>query len=174
MTNDKTVTMSLKLAEKCLDGAAAMGWSIADELRALLAANPQCWPCWNCHTPITMANRADADGNCPHCEAELAFEGWPAPEKIAPVVERQEPVEAILLSDCVEFNHKVYGAGYFSTEVTQLYTSPPAPVAVHLDENVEFEKWWCRTPILRKGKLQIAQEAWEARACLDKVKEMNR
>jgi hypothetical protein len=52
-------------------------------------------------------------------------------------------------------------------------TSPPAPVSVVLDENVEFEKWWLRTPVLRKGKLQIAQEAWEARASLDKVKEPN-
>ena len=49
----------------------------------------------------------------------------------------------------------------------------PAPVSVALDEGVEFEKWWCRTPVLRKGKLQIAQEAWEARACLDKIKELN-
>lgn len=54
-----------------------------------------------------------------------------------------------------------------------LYTSPPAPVAVQLDENVEFEKWWCRTPVLRKSRIQVAQEAWEARARLDKVKELN-
>lgn len=51
--------------------------------------------------------------------------------------------------------------------------SQPAPVSVVIDEGVEFEKWWRRTPVLRKGKLQIAQEAWEASACLDKVKELN-
>jgi len=58
-------------------------------------------------------------------------------------------------------------------DIRRAITSAPAPVAVALDENVEFEKWWCRTPVLRKGRLQIAQEAWEARARLDKVKELN-
>lgn len=45
------------------------------------------------------------------------------------------------------------------------------PVAIN--ENYEFEKWWCRTPILRKSRIQVAQEAWEARAHLDKLKELN-
>jgi len=44
----------------------------------------------------------------------------------------------------------------------------PAPVAVVIDDNVEFEKWWMSTPILRKQKIQIAQEAWFARANLSK------
>lgn len=42
----------------------------------------------------------------------------------APAVERQ-PVDAILLSDCIEHSHRDYGGGYFSTEVIQLYTAPP-------------------------------------------------
>lgn len=45
------------------------------------SAKPKCWPCWSCHAPVTMANRADADGHCPHCEAELDIESWPFPEK---------------------------------------------------------------------------------------------
>jgi ribosomal protein L37AE/L43A len=40
-------------------------------------AKLESFPCWSCHAPVTMANRADADGNCPHCEAELDLEGWP-------------------------------------------------------------------------------------------------
>jgi hypothetical protein len=62
--------------------------AIGLELRALLAANPNSWPCWNCKKPVTMANRADADGNCPHCKAELDIEQWPFPDQPAPVVER--------------------------------------------------------------------------------------
>jgi len=46
--------------------------------------------------------------------------------------------------------------------------SGKAPVAVSIDDNVEFEKWWMSTPILRKQKIQIAQEAWFARANLSK------
>lgn len=54
-------------------------------------------------------------------------------------------------------------------EVRELiYAEQPAPVAVVLDDNVEFEKWWMSTPILRKQKIQIAQEAWFARANLSK------
>lgn len=48
------------------------------------------------------------------------------------------------------------------------YAEQPALVAVSIDDNVEFEKWWMSTPILRKQKIQIAQEAWFARANLSK------
>lgn len=51
---------------------------------------------------------------------------------------------------------------------TKLYAEQPAPVASVIDDNVEFEKWWMSTPILRKQKIQIAQEAWFARANLSK------
>lgn len=57
--------------------------------------------------------------------------------------------------------------------LAKLKSSPPTSVVMVLDESVEFEKWWHRTPILRKGKLQIAQEAWQARACLGKIEELN-
>ena len=42
----------------------------------------------------------------------------------------------------------------------------PQGKSVAIDDNVEFEKWWMSTPILRKQKIQIAQEAWFARAKL--------
>lgn len=38
---------------------------------------PQSFPCWSCKQPATMAQRADADGDCPHCKAELDIESWP-------------------------------------------------------------------------------------------------
>ncbi|MEB0170067.1 hypothetical protein [Pseudomonas sp. CCC4.4] len=47
--------------------------------KAVPAAKPDSWPCWSCKAPVTMADRADADGSCPHCEAELDLEDWPAP-----------------------------------------------------------------------------------------------
>jgi hypothetical protein len=46
------------------------------------------WPCWNCKTQVTMSERADADGDCPHCKAELDIELWPFPENAAQAVER--------------------------------------------------------------------------------------
>lgn len=47
------------------------------------------------------------------------------------------------------------------------HTSPTAPVALVLDENVEFERWWMSTEILRHNKLTMAKAAWQARARLD-------
>lgn len=37
----------------------------------------QAFPCWNCHLPVSMAARGEADGNCPHCSVELDLETWP-------------------------------------------------------------------------------------------------
>jgi len=57
------------------------------------------------------------------------------------------------------------------------WLSSAAPVVerqpAFINENVEFEKWWCRTPVLRKGRIQIAQEAWEARAALSAPPELS-
>ena len=46
-------------------------------------AQARSWPCWSCKQPVTMRQRADADGNCPHCNAELDIELWPFPESAA-------------------------------------------------------------------------------------------
>lgn len=104
-----------------------------------------------------------------------------------------EAVDAVLLSDCVELNSRGYGQGYFATPdcVRKLYASPPAPVSV--DERAEFVAWvrreWPQAPLSnvrdllpkddpRYGEycdetLQRAWVGWQARACLDKVKELN-
>lgn len=107
----------------------------------------------------------------------------------APVVERQEPV--VIDLDAVDWE-TIQQAADESNWMPNEYmrndwvadvcnflkygradTSPPAPVAVSLNESAEFNKWWSTTEVLKKSKLQIAQEAWQARACLDKVEEMN-
>ena len=40
----------------------------------------QAFPCWNCHLPVSMTARGEADGNCPHCSVELDLETWPQKE----------------------------------------------------------------------------------------------
>lgn len=64
---------------------------IGPELRKLLADNPNSWACWSCKVPVTMAQRADADGDCPHCKAELDIELWPFPDQSAKVGEQSVP-----------------------------------------------------------------------------------
>ncbi|MBO2834625.1 hypothetical protein [Pseudomonas aeruginosa] len=38
---------------------------------------PERFPCWNCHLPVSLEARGEADGQCPHCSAELDLEDWP-------------------------------------------------------------------------------------------------
>ena len=69
-----------------------------------------------------------------------------------------------------------------------LYKSPPAPVSVVRDEQQEFANWMHevvqfehagitrkiqRRDIMDLKDEKAAWEAWQARACLDKVKELN-
>lgn len=69
-----------------------------------------------------------------------------------------------------------------------LYTFPPAPVSVVLDEQQEFANWMHevvefehaeitrkiqRRDIMDLKDEKYAWEAWQARACIDKVKELN-
>lgn len=46
-------------------------------IAAIEAAKAEPFPCWNCSKPVTMGERAAADGDCPHCGAELDLEDWP-------------------------------------------------------------------------------------------------
>lgn len=32
--------------------------------------------CWTCHTQVTLAERSDEDGCCPHCMCELDLEDY--------------------------------------------------------------------------------------------------
>lgn len=119
MTKDKTVTMSLDLAEKCLDGAASMGWSIAEELRVLLTKSEFADHCKQCADTVQAWPESKRD-----CLGKFA----------APVVESQ-PIA--VLSKCL----KGPKAGEFIV-VTELgatgndiwsadipvFIEPPAPV----------------------------------------------
>lgn len=109
-------------------------------------------------------------------------------EPVAPVVEGQDdqqmtcmPVERccdVRAKMIIAFNEAKKMGGDLDDALDAAYKSAlryspnpmaaeqPAPVAV--DDNVEFEKWWMSTPILRKQKIQVAQEAWFARANLSK------
>lgn len=123
-----------------------------------------------------------------------------------PAVERQEPValpERSFVGDIRNpYRHTVLHDGYISgwnayqdamVKIGPLYTSPPAPVAVVLDERAEFENWivgeWPLAPLryvrdaLPEGDplhgtycdeyLQRAWVGWQARASLNKAKELN-
>ena len=111
----------------------------------------------------------------------------------APVVERQVPAAWLwehkigmaiaTVSRRTPFNeHNIEGIHF---TVAPLYTSPPAPVAVAINENAEFEKWRNEqiAVLVRNGypdgaeafrELGSVQWAgWQARACLDKGKVLN-
>ena len=52
----------------------------------------------------------------------------------------QQPVEALLLSDCVEYRHKGYGGGYFGTDIVMLYTHADAPEVERLRIDLELTR----------------------------------
>lgn len=85
----------------------------------------------------------------------------------APIEQKWLP-EGCGTGDVVCSNDDCAISGFDGIPHEQWNKRAPAPVAVSIDDNVEFEKWWMSTPILRKQKIQIAQEAWFARASLSK------
>jgi ribosomal protein L37AE/L43A len=62
-------------------------------IAAIEAAKTESAPCWSCSKPVTMEDRAAADGYCPHCVAELELEGWPMakPAKPKTCIECDQP-----------------------------------------------------------------------------------
>lgn len=42
-----------------------------------LITNKTAWPCWSCKKTVTEKGRNAADGDCPHCGAELDSDLWP-------------------------------------------------------------------------------------------------
>lgn len=47
--------------------------------------------CWSCKKPVTMRERAEADGNCPHCDVELDVDDWPLPSGVPAAQPQGEP-----------------------------------------------------------------------------------
>jgi hypothetical protein len=80
-------------------------------------------------------------------------------ENVRAVVE--EPVEALMLADCVEMSSREYGGGYFGTEVVQLYRHPHGPVV--LPE---------RKPNTELGIYSLEDEGYNA--CLDDIARLSK
>lgn len=149
MTKDKTVTMSRELAESLLTEATNQNWSA---LNQVLNAPTACRECMG----TGGIGRLET---CEYCKGTGKI--------AAPVVERQEPVAFVRVT---EGNPKV---SFFSwvqkvplpVGKYQLYTSPPTPVEV--DERAEFDAW-----TVRKGRVvgysgwREDFEIWQARACI--------
>lgn len=58
--------------EPTLDGAKAFCLKFYTDK---LAEHDPVWNCWSCNQPVTVKQRAEADGDCPHCKVEL--DNWP-------------------------------------------------------------------------------------------------
>jgi len=189
MTKDKTVTMSRELAQKVDDILYIMtgndsyqrlvqklgtGWcgaidEIRGELCSAIAAKPQSYPCWSCKAPVTMANRADADGNCPYCEAELDLEDWPL---AAPIVEADGMGEAMACQPdaymtvlpsgirALFFPSKNIDVGPYDKP---LFASQPAPVSDDRQQLIKLLNHFASCADIR----QVGT------AAIDKVKELN-
>jgi hypothetical protein len=174
MTNDKTVTMPLELAEdfaSYAESGKVAEPKMVEQLRALLEKSD------------------DADKVNNRQMGLMQF----VDKNAAPVVERQEPVPVYQSSwtgdgggrwiDVDKENYEHFSKR--QNHITRtLYTSPPAPVAVSLwyirvpdePENPESPceyfyagSEWHRDQLLGKKGASIANEY----ACLDKVKELN-
>jgi hypothetical protein len=136
---------------------------IGPELRAILAAHPNSWPCWNCKVPVTMASRADADGDCPHCKAELDIELWPYPAKPAPVVERQGPVEfQIVGRECTPSAEMAAVAAYKKEPWVDGMTQeqPSTPDFYHIEPLIRLKDAQSEVTTLREQR-DTAQQCLE-------------
>lgn len=153
MTNKIAISRELaeRIAKTCMFTMLKADY---EELRALLAANPE-------------ENVA-----CPQCGGSLRTWGctctprWPMykPEIAAPPVERQEPVGEVadMKYNRVQFYRATGDTSKpYLLPGTKLYTSPPAPVSLVLPE--------------RKDESKVLLAPWNKgwSACLDKAKEMN-
>lgn len=95
MTDKPMLSVEREVIEKALRDALTIRFdtdSHVTKLRALLD-KPNTWPCWSCKQPVSMRERADADGDCPHCSVELDIEDWPFSSK--PAAQQQGEVERL-------------------------------------------------------------------------------
>ena len=109
----------------------AMWYADKQALRALLD-KPNSWPCWSCKQPVSMRERADADGECPHCAVELDIEDWPFPSKQA-AQHQGEPVGYVSpagLAGAKSGKTAMFRSCVVGVYTIPLYAEQPAPVAV--------------------------------------------
>ena len=139
--------------------------------------------CWSCKNPVTMRERADADGNCPNCAVELDIDDWPFAAGVPATQPQGEPVAHCLLrrngsGEWVN-DAKSWADGAPSREIMaecekhpELYqvrlahAEQPAPVAVVLPE---------RLAMTGRGLMDAPTVnhhiGWNA--CLDELKRLN-
>jgi len=73
-----------RMVPTCKTANRDLDFTINREARTLVLGPAPEWcpaedrhPCWNCNVPVSMDERGEADGECPHCSAELDLETWP-------------------------------------------------------------------------------------------------
>ena len=151
MTNKPMLSVERKVIEDILADAREPGtdYKAARKVLRALLDKPvlKSWPCWSCKTHITLAERAEADGECPHCEAELDLDDWPIEpaarhqgEPVAYQIRRRTDREDSAWTkwqECSEMeramhSHEVgkYNRFGIMREIRALYAEQPAPVAV--------------------------------------------
>lgn len=70
------------------------------------------YPCWSCRQLVTETQRAESDGFCPHCNAELDSEDWPCQAAPCPVTDEQ----LLELADQLEAaTHRMHSQAYGSS-----------------------------------------------------------
>lgn len=213
----KTIEISREIAQRLLDGCHLLGIPrespIANELRDLLAAPAV----ERQESVVSEADLIAAGFGYPMSkeDAVKAYKALLQPRTDHPTNEdcehcagcghdyygdpcvgccKPSPV-AFTTQGMLDIAKQIPLTGSISAKVTKderwnvpLYTSPPAPVEVVLDERAEFENYYRdrimgnRTGVrfLRSAsgsyldsEIREMWSGWQARACLDKVKEMN-
>ena len=142
--------------------------------------------CWSCKKPVTMCERADADGNCPHCDVELDVEDWPFPSGEPDAQPQGEPVAHLLLGETfygtngseigdfdIHYDHKACErlAKAFPGQQVALYAEQPAPVEITLNQVLAAYDYANSHPhkYLRGTTNWCAAVAHKLNACLDEV-----
>lgn len=113
MTNKPMLSVERELLEDFAgyggNGKVAEPYMV-EKLREILDKTNS-WACWGCKQSVSMRERADADGNCPHCAVELDIEDWPFPGKPATPVADTCPDKEDMLYDCAYRNGVMFGYG---------------------------------------------------------------
>lgn len=167
--------------------------TISRELRALLAA-----PVVEASNKCGRCGASTVEGcNYLGCYFLESGNGAPAVERQEPVVIDLDAVDWETIQQAADESNWMpneYMRNEWVADVCNFLkygradTSPPTPVAVEIDERAEFEKWVIKelpgimidiAPVMKfyKGddgpRLDDMWSSWKARACLDKVKELN-
>lgn len=65
--------------------------------KSITKAAEESWPCWSCHQPVSLEARAEFDGDCPHCKAELNLSEWPGPVALRTVQQLRDSGHSVII-----------------------------------------------------------------------------